>query len=183
MSFYIYMIYVSVYLSFFSCAGKSFVSCAWLRTDRQRRCLSVRNSWRKMAGKSARLPRTRLWSWKCTCSVGRLTDGMATVGCRTECILQRRDINGYEKIRGRFFCLDISPPISLQKLFITALRFNRGVCLLSLSRSDLTPNGTSFCVHVLTFYINRWNTLGVGSLKDLVFSVFPGSTTQTFSSW
>lgn len=55
--------------SFSSCVGRSSVSCAWLRTDRQTRCLSARNSSRKTAGKSARLPRTKSWSWNCTQSV------------------------------------------------------------------------------------------------------------------
>lgn len=51
------------------CVGRSSASCAWLRTDRQTRCLSARNSSRKTAGKSARLPRTKSWSWNCTRSV------------------------------------------------------------------------------------------------------------------
>lgn len=62
---------LSVFLPwlFYTCVGRSSASCAWPRTDRQTRCLSARNSSRKMAGKSARLPRTKSWSWNCTQSV------------------------------------------------------------------------------------------------------------------
>lgn len=52
-----------------SCVGRNSASCAWLRTDRRTRCLSARNSSRRTAGKSARLPRTKSWSWNCTQSV------------------------------------------------------------------------------------------------------------------
>lgn len=52
-----------------SCVGRNSASCAWLRTDRRTRCLSARNSSRRMAGKSARLPRMKSWSWNCTQSV------------------------------------------------------------------------------------------------------------------
>lgn len=52
---------LSFFSSWLSCVGRNSASCAWRRTDRRTRCLSVRNSSRRMAGKSARLPRTKSW--------------------------------------------------------------------------------------------------------------------------
>lgn len=70
LTLYLHFLSPSVFLSSVSsCVGRSSASCAWLRTDRRTRCSSARNSSRKTAGKSERLPRTKSWSWNCTQSV------------------------------------------------------------------------------------------------------------------
>lgn len=77
-NFFLLPVSLSLPQSYVDFAGRNSVSCAWLKTDKGTKCFSARNSSRRTAGKSARQPRMKSWSWNCTQAVGGQMDEWLT---------------------------------------------------------------------------------------------------------